>query len=102
LPFLLREHAIEVQEVVCYRTVLAPSSHAGEALARGTLLVVASPSVMRLLANASNPAHRPRLIAVGPTTAASARALGWVPAATAREPSTQGVAEAISSLLAQS
>jgi uroporphyrinogen-III synthase len=102
LPAVLREHGLEVREVVCYRSLLASASEAGKALARGRLIVVASPSVMQLLAEACAPADRPRLVAVGATTAASARALGWVPAAVAREPSTQGIAAALNSLLAQS
>lgn len=102
LPALLREHGLQVHEVVCYASILASPSQAGDALARGTMVVVASPSVMELLVGASDPAQRPRLIAVGPTTAASARAHGWVPAAVAREPSMEGVAAAISSLLPQS
>jgi uroporphyrinogen-III synthase len=102
LPAILREHGFEVREVVCYRSVLASPSQAGEALARGTMVVVASPRVMQLLAGASDPAERPRLIAVGPTTAASARALGWIPAAVAREPSREGLAAAIRCVLTQS
>jgi uroporphyrinogen-III synthase len=102
LPALLREHGLEVEEVVCYTSILASPSQAGDALARGTMVVVASPSVMELLVGASDPAERPRLIAVGPTTAASARAHGWLPAAIAADPSMEGVAAAISSLLPQS
>jgi uroporphyrinogen-III synthase len=102
LPAVLRERGLEVHEVVCYTSILASPSQAGDALVRGTMVVVASPSVLELLVGASDPAERPRLIAVGPTTAASARAHGWLPAAVAREPSMQGVAAAISSLLPQS
>jgi uroporphyrinogen-III synthase len=102
LPKILRDHGLDVREVVCYRSVLASAFQAGKALARGRVVVVASPSVMQLLAAASHPAQRPRLVAVGPTTAASARALGWLPAAVAQEPSTEGVAAAIKSLLIQS
>src|ERR1700737_3617993 len=81
LPDELRKHGIEVEEVVCYRSVLADESQARTAAARGTVLVVASPSVADLLARACPRATRPELLAVGPTTAASARAAGWSPAA---------------------
>jgi uroporphyrinogen-III synthase len=99
LPRILRENGIDVREVVCYRSVLASRSQAGAALARGNMVVVASPSVMGLVSDACPRTARPRLIAAGPTTAASARALGWPPAAVASEPSTRGVASAILSLL---
>lgn len=102
LPTILRQHGVEIREVVCYRSVLASCSQAGMALSRGRIVVVASPSVMQLLAAASNPGERPRIVAVGPTTAAAARAVGWPPAVVAEEPSTQGVAAAITSLLVQS
>lgn len=102
LPAVLRGCGLEVREVVCYRSVLATAAQAGNALARGSMVVVASPSVMQLLAASSDPKGRPPLIAVGPTTAASARALGWFPVAVAEEPSTQGIAAAINRLLIQS
>ena len=99
LPRILREHGIDVHEVVCYRSVLASGSEAGTALARGSMVVVASPSVMALVSKVSQEGTRPRLIAAGPTTAMSARAHGWVPAAVASDPSTEGVASAIRGLL---
>ena len=46
---------------------------------RAQVLVVASPSVADLLARACPPGVRPALLAVGPTTAAAARASGWPP-----------------------
>ena len=68
-----------MDEVVCYRSVLASESAAHAAAARGTVLVVASPTVADLLVRACPPDARPDLLAVGPTTAASARASGWSP-----------------------
>jgi pimeloyl-ACP methyl ester carboxylesterase len=67
---------------------------------RGTVLVVASPSVVDLLARACPRAPRPELLAVGPTTAASARAAGWSPAAVAAEPTLNALSSAILGLLA--
>lgn len=99
LPTILRAKGMEVHEVVCYRSVLASHSQAGAAAASGSVVVVGSPSVLKLLLEACPPASRPRLVAIGPTTAASARAAGWAPAAVATEPSVQGVASAITRLL---
>jgi uroporphyrinogen-III synthase len=100
LPKELRQSGIEVDEVVCYRSVLADESQARMAAARGTVLVVASPSVAGLLARACPRATRPELLAVGPTTAASARAAGWSPAAVANEPTVRALSTAILGLLA--
>ena len=63
-------------EVVCYRSVLAGEVEARRAAERAQVLVVASPSVADLLARACPPGVRPALLAVGPTTAAAARAVG--------------------------
>jgi uroporphyrinogen-III synthase len=98
LPAELRHGGVEVDEVVCYRSVLADESEARAVAARGSLLVVASPTVVNLLARACPQPTRPELVAVGPTTAASARAAGWSPAAVAAEPSAPALASAIRSL----
>jgi uroporphyrinogen-III synthase len=100
LPRILRQNGIQVREVVCYRSVLASRSEAGSALARGSMVVVASPSVMALVSEVCEVSTRPRLVAAGPTTAVSARAHGWPPDAVASEPSTEGVASAIRGMLA--
>jgi uroporphyrinogen-III synthase len=99
LAVSLRQNGVEVDEVVCYRSVLAEESDARAAAARGSVLVVASPTVVDLLARACPRPTRPELLAVGPTTAASARAAGWLPAAVAAEPSAQALASAIRDLL---
>lgn len=100
LPERLRQRGIEVHEAVCYRSILADESEARTAAATSTVLVVASPSVAGLLARACPRASRPELLAVGPTTAASARAAGWSPAAVANEPTTRALSSAILDLLA--
>jgi uroporphyrinogen-III synthase len=100
LPTMLRAHGIGVDEVVSYRAVLADPAQARAAVVGSSLLVVASSSVVELLAAVCPPAARPQLLAIGPTTAASARAVGWAPAAVASEPSTQALASAITGLLA--
>ena len=99
LPGKLRRHGIEVEEVICYRSVLAGEAEAREAASRGTLLVVASPSVADLLARSCPPDHRPELVAVGPTTATASRSAGWPPAAVSAEPSTGALASTIAELL---
>jgi uroporphyrinogen-III synthase len=101
LPAQLRSHGIAVDEVVCYRSVLASESAAHAAAARGTMVVVASPTVADLLVRACPPDARPDLLAVGPTTAASARASGWLPAAVASSPSAEALTAAVRNVLAR-
>jgi uroporphyrinogen-III synthase len=72
---------------------------ARDAVRRAEILVVASPTVAELLARASAPSPRPALLAVGPTTAAAARAAGWVPAAVATRPEVEALVAEVSSLL---
>ncbi len=100
LPDLLRSRGIQVDEVVCYRSALASESEARAAALRGSVVVAASPSVAGLLAEACPPDGRPDLLAVGPTTAASARASGWLPAAVAAAPTADAVAAAVRKVLA--
>ena len=100
LPTRLRHEGIEVDEVVCYRSVLAGEPAARAAAEHAAIVVVASPSVAELLARASPPAGRPRMLAVGPTTAAAARASGWPPAAVADRPDVEAMLAGVRSLLA--
>jgi uroporphyrinogen-III synthase len=99
LPARLRDLGVEVEEVVCYRSVLAAEAEARAAAERAQVLVVASPSVAHLLARSCPPGIRPALLAVGPTTAAAARACGWPPAAVATHPSTEALTGGVRSLL---
>jgi uroporphyrinogen-III synthase len=100
LPERLRQAAVTVDEVVCYESVLADESAARAAGARATVLVVASPTIAQLLIRSCSPESRPRMIAAGPTTAASAQDSGWAPAAVAGNTTTEAVAAAIRSVLA--
>jgi uroporphyrinogen-III synthase len=100
LPELLQSHGIQVDEVVCYRTVLASRDQARAAAANSTVLIVASPSVAALLAEACPGPYRPRLVAIGAATARASSAAGWPPSAVAAEPSTAALATTISGLLA--
>lgn len=100
LPARLRDAGIEVVELVCYRSVLAGEAEARRTAERAQVLVVASPSVAGLLARACPPGVRPALVAVGPTTAAAARASGWPPARVAPRPTAEALAAAVRGLLA--
>ncbi len=100
LPTRLRHEGIEVNEVVCYRSVLADEAAARAAAERAAILVVASPSVADLLARVARSGARPRMLAVGPTTAAAARASGWPPAAVAARPDVEALLAGVRSLLA--
>ena len=101
LPTRLRQEGIEVDEVVCYRSIVAGEEAACEAVRRAGILIVASPTVAELLARASAPAPRPSLLAVGPTTAAAARAAGWSPAAVAEHPDVDALVAEVRTLLAE-
>jgi uroporphyrinogen-III synthase len=100
LPTRLRHEGIEVDEVVCYRSVLADEAAARAATERAGLLLVARPSVADPLARVSPAGARPRMLAVGPTTAAAARASGWPPAAVASRPDVEALLAGVRSLLA--
>jgi uroporphyrinogen-III synthase len=99
LPARLRDNGIEVEEVVCYRAVLAGEGEARLAAQRGQVVVVASPTVADLLARSCPTGSRPALLAVGPTTAAAARASGWPPAVVAAQPTAEALAAGVRTLL---
>jgi uroporphyrinogen III methyltransferase / synthase len=96
----LGQKGVRVEKIVCYRSVLAEESEARMAASRGSVLVVASPRVAGLLARACPRGDRPELLAVGPTTAESARVAGWSPSAVAAEPTARALATAVRTLLA--
>jgi uroporphyrinogen-III synthase len=99
LPARLQDDGVDVEDVVCYRSVVASEGAARAAAERAKVLIVASPSVADLLARACPPGVRPMLLAVGPTTAAAARGSGWPPAAVSSRPDAAGLAKAVRSLL---
>jgi uroporphyrinogen-III synthase len=99
LPSRLRDHGIAVEEVVCYRSVLAGESEARGAAQRAQIVVVASPSVADLLARACPPGVRPALLAAGPTTAAAARSSGWPPAGVAKRPTAEALVAEVRALM---
>jgi uroporphyrinogen-III synthase len=99
LPSRLRDDGIAVEEVVCYRSVLAGESETRRVIQRVQIVVVASPSVADLLARACPPGARPALLAVGPTTAAAARSSGWPPAGVAKRPTTEALVAGVRALM---
>lgn len=99
LPARLEDDGVAVDDVVCYRSVLASEGAARAAAERAQVLVVASPSVADLLARSCPPGVRPLMLAVGPTTAAAARGSGWPPAAVSNRPDAAALAAAVRSLL---
>ncbi len=101
LPTRLRQEGIDVDEVVCYRAVVAGEDAGRDAVRRAGILVVASPTVAELLARVSAPSPRPTLLAVGPTTAAAARQAGWTPEAVAVRPEVDSLVAEVSALLAE-
>lgn len=101
LPQRLRREGLQVDEVLCYHSILASESDARAVAAQAHLLIVASPSVAQLLIRACPPGSRPALIAAGSTTAESARAGGWEPEAVASQPTAEAVAAAVQTALAR-
>jgi uroporphyrinogen-III synthase len=99
LPARLRDGGITVDEVVCYRSVLAGEGEARGAAQRAQIVIVASPSVADLLARACPPGVRPALLAAGPTTAAGAREAGWPPAGVAVRPTTDALVTGVRALM---
>ncbi len=100
LPGRLRARGITVNEVVCYRSILAGAEEARRAASRAQALVVASPSVAGLLARSCSETGRPALVAVGPSTADAARAHGWPPDRVAATPTVEALAVELRAVLA--
>lgn len=94
----LTEAGCVVREVICYRSVLATASVADAAAQGADVLVVGSPRVAELLAAACPPNRRPRLLALGPTTAAASRQSGWAPDAETERPTVAEVAKRLRTL----
>jgi uroporphyrinogen-III synthase len=95
LPSTLREVGIEVEELVCYRAVIASVELLRESAAAGDVIVVASGRVARALSGAVAGSERPALVALGPVTAQAASAAGWQPAAVADEPTIPSLLQAL-------
>jgi uroporphyrinogen-III synthase len=94
----LAEAGCVVREVICYRSVPVPASLARLAARRADVLVVGSPRIAELLLSVCPPGRRPRLLALGPTTAATSRRGGWPPDAEAERPTVAEVAKRLRAL----
>lgn len=99
LPSILRAAGIAVHEATCYRSVLADDSSALEASSEADAILVGSPKVAQLVARVTRRGERPALVAIGPTTAAAARAAGWAPDGVAKRPTVEAVAERLRAVL---
>jgi uroporphyrinogen-III synthase len=98
LPSALKASGISVEEVLCYRSVLAGDDVARQVTAGADILLVASPKVATVVARVIPRDERPALVAIGPTTASAARAAGWAPAAVAHRPTVAAIVARIGSL----
>jgi uroporphyrinogen-III synthase len=96
---ILRAAGVRIDAIVCYRSRTASADEARTAVRDAAAIVVGSPSIAELLARAFGGDARPALIAIGPTTADSARASGWRPAAVAEQPTPAAVAAAVLGVL---
>jgi uroporphyrinogen-III synthase len=94
----LSDAGITVDEVICYRALLASLPEAREAAERADILVVGSPRVAELVTAACRADRRPRLLALGPTTAAASRGNGWPPDAVAERPEAPELARQVRAL----
>lgn len=99
VPAVLRAAGITLEEVICYRSVLADPDEMRRAAIGADVLLVASPKVVTVLARVCPKDERPALVAIGPTTARAARAAGWAPAGVARRPTVESVVDRIRGLV---
>jgi len=99
VPTVLRAAGVRVEEIVCYRSVVAEPDVMRRAAIGADVLLAASPKVVTMLARVCPKDERPALVVIGPTTAAAARAAGWAPAGVARRPTVEAVIERIRGLV---
>ncbi len=99
LPRRLGEGGVELCVVPSYRSIVASAGEAEQALVDADIVVVASPSVARLV---SRVGRRPAatIVAIGATTASAARDAGWEPSAVAAELTPDAILRAIRSVAA--
>jgi uroporphyrinogen-III synthase len=102
MPAVLRAAGVAVEEVICYRSVLAEPDEARRAISGADVLLVASPKVVTLAARVCPADERPALVVIGPTTATAARGAGWAPAGVARRPTVEAAADRIRALARKS
>ncbi len=99
-PSRLRAAGYRVDPIVVYRTVLASPEQTASVLRETDAVVIGSHLVLTRAAELTTGRRRPALVCLGPATAATARALGWEPAAVSEAPTTAGALAALASLQA--
>lgn len=89
---------VAVTRVAVYRTIPAPVTLPREDLAAARVddILLASPSAVIGLVNCAVPPESARIITIGPTTTAAARAAGLTVTAEARRPGLDGMLEVMS------
>ena len=86
LPARLEDDGVAVEEVVCYRSVLASEGRLGRRRSGPTSGGGEPEGGRARWRGRVRRGVRPALLAVGPTTAGAARGSGWPPAAVSRRP----------------
>jgi uroporphyrinogen III methyltransferase/synthase len=97
-PDRLRAAGIRVDRIVVYRTALASPEQMRSVLQNSDAIVIGSHLVLARAAEVTAGRRRPALVCLGQATAATARSLGWEPAAVSEAPNTAGALAAIASL----
>ncbi len=95
---VLRDQGISVQRIDVYRTIPVPPASPKRDLASEHVddVLLASPSAVTGLLNAAEVPAGARVITIGPTTSAAARAAGLAVSAEAARPSLEGMLEVMS------
>ena len=97
-PARLRARGHRVDRIVVYRTVLASPEHTAGVLRDTDVVVIGSHRVLTRAAGITVGRRRPALVCLGQATAATARSLGWEPAAVAETPNAAGALAAVATL----
>jgi uroporphyrinogen III methyltransferase / synthase len=97
-PARLRAAGIRVDQIVVYRTTLASPEQTVSVLRESDAVVIGSHLVLTRAAEVTSGRRRPALVCLGQATAATARSLGWEPAAVSESPNAAGALTAIASL----
>ncbi len=92
---VLRGHGINVVEVCAYRVALAAPVPLVAALRDTDAVLIGSHRVLRAAGRVLPPPARPPLVVLGPRTAETAMAMGWMPMATAVFPTAPGIVAAL-------
>lgn len=88
-------HGVEVTEVIAYRMALAAPAVIEAALRDTDAVLIGSHRVLRAASRVLAPTARPALVVLGPRTAQTAMAMGWMPMATAVSPTIPGIVAAL-------